>query len=93
MRQKRRKFIPKFKANVALEAIKEQLTASKIAKKYSVSPKQVSTRKREFIENATQAFSGNNQQDVEKVKESLYVKIGKLEVERDFFLKESLWKS
>ncbi|MFA5618805.1 MAG: transposase [Weeksellaceae bacterium] len=92
MRQKRRKFSPEFKAKVALEAIKEQMTTSEIAKKYSVSPNQVSTWKREFIENAAQAFSGNNQQEVEKVKESLYAKIGKLEVERDF-LKKSLWKT
>ena len=56
MRQKRRKFSPQFKANATLEAIKEQLTTSEIAKKYSVSPNQVSTWKREFIDKPREAL-------------------------------------
>lgn len=92
MRQKRKKFTPEFKAKVALEAVKEQMTTAEIAKKYSVSPYQVNKWKQLFVENSSQAFGTKDDGDLEKEMEKLYSKIGKLEVEREF-LKKSLWKT
>lgn len=41
----------KFKAKVAVEAIKERETLSELAAKYEVSPVMISRWKKEFIEN------------------------------------------
>lgn len=87
MKSKRRKFGSSFKAKVAIEAIKEQKTLAEIAKTYQVHPNQVSSWKREFLNNADQAFGGESKKDMEKEMEKLYTKIGKLEVERDFLKK------
>lgn len=92
MRQKRRKFAADFKAKVALEAVKEQLTTAEIAKKFAISPNQVNKWKRAFISNSSQAFGGDDLEALESKMEKLYSKIGKLEVERDF-LKKNLWKT
>lgn len=93
MKKSRRKFSAAFKAQVAIEAIKERETLAELAKRFEVHPNQISQWKREFLENSSKAFSeaekdSARQEDVEK----LYSKIGKLEVENDF-LKKSLWKS
>lgn len=92
MKQKRRKFSSGFKAKVAIESLREQLSLAEIAKKYSIHPNQVSKWKRDFLNNADKAFGSNDSVDVGKAMEKLYTKIGKLEVERDF-LKKSLWKT
>ncbi|MDO5655073.1 MAG: transposase [Flavobacteriaceae bacterium] len=92
MRQKRRKFEPGFKAQVALGAIREKMTTAEIAQKFSVSPNQVAKWKKEFLENSSKAFGKKKKESLEHELESLYSKIGKLEIERDF-LKKSLWKT
>jgi transposase len=40
---KRKMHTPEFKAKVALEAIREEMTLSELSKKYSVHPNQIST--------------------------------------------------
>ena len=89
-KQTRRKFTPEFKAKVALEAVKNQLTAAQIAKKFDVSPVIVSRWKTEFLENMSAAFikSSDEENDSEKVDaEKLYAQIGQLKVENDFLKK------
>lgn len=88
MKKSRRKFSPSFKAKVALEAIKDQLTLQEIASKFDIHPTQISTWKREFIENASKAFeSKSKSDDTDKEKSALYSKIGQLQVENDFLKK------
>ena len=89
----RRKFSSKFKSKVALEALKERSTIAELALKYELHGSQISLWKRQFLEGMEQIFSepGQDSEDVEKEKEALYCKIGKLEMERDF-LKKSLSK-
>ena len=85
MKRNRRKFSASFKAKVALDAIKEQMTLQELASKYEVHPTQIATWKREFLENASVAFESktkSNQEDQEK--EKLFSKIGQLQVENDF---------
>ena len=88
MKKSRRKFISSFKAKVALEAIKDQLTLQEIASKFDIHPTQISTWKREFIENSSKAFeSKSKSDDTDKEKSALYSKIGQLQVENDFLKK------
>lgn len=89
-KQTRRKFSPEFKAKVALEAAKEQLTLSELAKKFEVNPVIISRWKAEFLANIAAAFNNKPEQkeDGEKVDiEKLYAQIGQLKVENDFLKK------
>ena len=88
MKKSRRKFSSSFKAKVALEAIKDQLSLQDIASKFDIHPTQISTWKREFIENSSKAFeSKSKEEDTDKEKSVLYSKIGQLQVENDFLKK------
>ena len=86
---KRRNFSDKFKAAVALEALRGDRTVQEIAAKRQLHPTQVSTWKRQAIEGMTNVFSdkvkkAENKDD--EVKE-LHAKIGQLAVENDFLSK------
>lgn len=56
MKQTRKKYDAKFKAKVAIEAIKERETLNKLAVKYEVSPVMNSRWKKEVIENSAAAL-------------------------------------
>jgi transposase len=86
---KRRNFSDKFKASLALEALRGDKTVQEIAAKRQLHPAQVSTWKRQAIEGMTNVFSdkvkkAKNKDD--EVKE-LHAKIGQLAVENDFLSK------
>jgi len=55
-KQTRRKFSPAFKAKVALEAVKNQLTLAELAQKFEVNPVMISKWKAEFLENLSATF-------------------------------------
>jgi transposase len=84
---KRKNHSPDFKAKVALEAIREEMTMAELSKKYGVHPTQIGTWKRAAIKNMATAFSkrggdvgATNEVEIDK----LHSKIGQLVVERDF---------
>ena len=93
MKRSRRKFTSAFKVKVALEALKERETASELAVRFELHPNQISQWKKEFLENAEQAFikKKNAIEEPAVDAEKLYAKIGQLEMEKDF-LKKSLKK-
>ena len=88
MKRERRKFSAAFKSKVAIEALKEQMTFPKFAKKFDVHPNQITGWKRDFLENASVVFESKSQQDsTDQEKEDLYNKIGHMQVEIDFLKK------
>lgn len=88
MRQTRRKFDPSFKAQVALEALKERETLQQLAVKYELHPNQISQWKQEFIENSALVFESKQAKSTPEADVSeLYHKIGKLEMEKEFLKK------
>jgi len=95
MKRSRRKFTAEFKAKVALEAIKEQKSLSELAEQFELHPNLISLWKREFLENASNVFSKNNDDkrfiaEAEKEKEELFKQIGQLKVENDWLKKKVL---
>lgn len=96
MKTIRRKFTAKFKAQVAIEAIKERESMTDLAKRFEVHLAQITTWKREFLERADQAFGGTSDTPkltaLESERDDLYRKIGELEMQRDY-LKKTLTKA
>lgn len=95
--KKIRQFDSKFKAKVALEAIKEEKTIAEIAVMFDVLPRSVAGWKKEFLDNMELVF--NKEKAVQKYKEELkekdreqdqlYRQIGKLTTENEWMKKKS----
>ena len=83
---KRRNFSDKFKATVALEALRGDKTVQEIASKRQLHPTQMNAWKRQAIEGMANVFSDKVKKAENKdgeIKE-LHAKIGQLAVENDF---------
>lgn len=92
MSSKRRRHSAEFKAKVALEALRGELTANEIASRYEVHPTQIAKWKKQAIEQIKEGFTGKrekNQQDNEALQDELYNQIGRLKVELDWLKKKS----
>ncbi|TRD14341.1 IS3 family transposase [Palleronia caenipelagi] len=90
--KKRKNHSPDFKAKVALEAIREEMTLAELSKKYGVHPTRIGTWKRAAIENMATAFTrrGSAPEQVSAADvDKLHSKIGQLVVERDFLAEAS----
>jgi transposase len=90
MKAKRRKFTAGFKAQVAIEALRERETLAELAKRYEVHPNMISKWKQEFVERSSEIFETAPPEDnFEAEREKLFAKIGRLEMERDWLKKIS----
>ena len=90
MKTEKKKFSAAFKAQVALEAIKEHETLAELSKRLDIHPKMISRWKIEFVKRASEIFSTKApDDDFEAEKERLYAKIGQLEMESDWLKKIS----
>ncbi|PKD18326.1 transposase [Salegentibacter salinarum] len=88
----RRKFTSKFKTKVVLEALKERQTVKELAQKFEITPQQIGTWKRDFLNEADTVFSKgekSKKSEAEEKKDQLLKVIGELKVENDF-LKNAL---
>jgi len=92
MTGKRKRYSAEFKARVALEALRGELTVSQLATKHGVHQTMIGEWKRQALDGLATVFSGKadakagmREEDVEK----LHAKIGQLVVERDFLVKAS----
>jgi transposase-like protein len=90
MAQSRRRFKAEFKAKVVLEALKERETIEALAKKFELSPNQISTWKALVLKNLGDVFSSQDKPDkkLDVDIDKLYSQIGKLQVENDFLKKK-----
>lgn len=61
----RKRFDEQFKATVALEAVKEELTLQELAEKYQVHPNQISAWKKKLQEQPAAIFERKNKKDEE----------------------------
>ena len=93
MRKPRRNHSAKFKAQVALEAIRGEKTIAEIAAHHEVHPTQVTSWKNEVLENLAGIFGDEScgRDEKERIRE-LHAKIGELSMENDF-LERALGKA
>ena len=92
MMGKRKRYSAEFKAKVAMEALRGELTASQLATKHGVHQTMIGDWKRQAMEGLVSVFSGKAEaRDSirEERLEKLHAKIGQLVVERDFLAKAS----
>ena len=90
MKTSRRKFSGSFKAQVAIEALKERESLAELSKRFDIHPQVISKWKQEFLERASEIFETKSPDKQSQVDlEKLYAKIGQLEMERDFLKKVS----
>ena len=89
---KRTRYSADFKAKVALEALRGELTTAQLAAKHGVHQTMAGEWKRQAMEGLASVFSGKAEaQETAKAEEveKLHATIGQLVVERDFLAKAS----
>ena len=92
MAGKRRRYGAEFKAKVALEALKGELTIAQLVAKHGVHQTLINSWKRQAVDGMSGVFSGKAEVEVadrEAQVDRLHAKIGELVVERDFLRRAS----
>lgn len=89
---KHKKWSSALKFEIALLAIKGEMTLTELCKKYEVSPSQVHAWKKQVVEQGSQLFNKVDKAvsitaEHERAQSKLYEKIGQLTVEHDFLKK------
>ena len=89
---RRKQYTSQFKAQVAIEAIKNQQTVAQIASEYGVHPTQVNQWKKQVLEQLPQLFTNGRSKaatDTDQLVAELYRQIGQLKVELDWLEKKT----
>ncbi len=84
MNKKRRSFTDKFKAKVAIDAVKNLKTLGELATEHKVHPNQISKWKKELLARASEIFSGKKSaknKTEEELTAPLYEEIGRLKMD------------
>jgi transposase len=94
MTGKRKRYSADFKAKVALEALRGELSTSQLATKHGIHQTMVGEWKKQAVEGLTAVFADRSvaeqtARSSEAEVEKLHAKIGQLLVERDFLVKAS----
>ena len=92
MRGKRKRYEAGFKAKVALEAIKGEVTVAELAGRYQVHPNQITQWKKKLLEELPSLFTegkSKGESDSEGLIRMLYEQIGQLKVELEWLKKKS----
>jgi transposase len=93
-KQKQRNYTTEFKAKVALDALRGDLTINEISKKYGVHSTQINRWKQQALASIKTSFNGKQQKadsDNQKLTDDLYRQFGQLACENEF-LKKSVWE-
>jgi transposase len=91
--KKARSYASEFKAKVALDTLRGDLTLNEISKKYSVHSTQINRWKQQALLSIKTSFTGKQEksdQSQEEIINDLYRQIGQLSCENNF-LKKSVW--
>lgn len=83
MRRPRRNHTRKFKAQVALAALKGDKTLVELSSQFNVHQNQIMDWKKQLLERSSDVFGKSTVNDEMDIKE-LHAKIGKLSLENDF---------
>ena len=86
MKRSRRNHSSKFKARVALEALRGDMTLAQLASRHSLHTTQIATWRKQLLEHAGEVFDNGNPaaEDAERRIRDLQAKVGELTMERDF---------
>jgi transposase-like protein len=90
----KRQYSPKFKARVAIDAIRGEKTLSQLGSQYRVHPVQIANWRRTALDHIQELFldgrkrKGKDTQG-EADRDALYEEIGRLKVELDFVKKKA----
>lgn len=86
----RRKFSKEFKSKVVLESLKERETIEVLAKKYELTPTQISTWRSLALKNFGNVFVSEDSHEKETGVDTqiLYAQIGELKVQNEFLKKK-----
>ena len=90
--RRRKRYDGRFKAEVAIEAIKNQRTVAQIASEYGVHPNQVSQWKKQVLDQLPALFTNGRSKsttDSDQLVDELYRQIGQLKVELDWLQKKT----
>lgn len=90
MKAKRQKHTAGFKAQVAIEALRERESLAELARRFEVHPNMISKWKQEFLARSSEIFATQRpEENLEAEKEKLHAMIGKLQVENEWLKKIS----
>ena len=86
MSNKRKKYSSKFKAKVALAALKNEQTTAELSQQFGIHPNMISTWKKALVDNAAETFDKGHKsrKQVDSKIDELHRQIGQLKVENDF---------
>ena len=84
-KRKRRRFTPEFKAQVVLEALRSESSQAELCQRHNINEEQLSTWKRQLLENAASLFEPSDKSSKETTKRiaQLEQHVGKLSVTLD----------
>jgi putative transposase len=88
----RKQYSKNEKARIAIEAMKGQKTAAELSSEYGVHSTQINKWKKQLIDGAAEVFnqkSDNSEQKHAEKCDTLYKKVGQLQVEVDWLKKAS----
>ena len=94
-KRKRRHFTPEFKAKVVLEALRGETSQVELCRRHNLSEEQLSTWKRQLLENAASLFGSSDKSSKETTERiaQLEQHVGRLILAVDIHEKASNWLS